>query len=109
MRIWDIPPEKLCRNHLLGEHRELHALWSIILNNKKGYSKHPETLRWKGKLKALYIRHEAQVKEMKKRGYKHKSPLDKNLATGKSVQDELIDTIEKQKKLIKNKRCNCKV
>jgi len=109
MRIWDIPPEKLCRNHLLGEHRELHALWSIILNNKKGYSKHPETLRWKGKLKALYIRHEAQVKEMKKRGYKHKSPLDKNLATGKSVQDELIDSIEKQKKLIKNKRCNCKV
>jgi len=109
MRIWDIPPEKLCRNHLLGEHRELHALWSIILNNKKGYSKHPETLRWKGKLKALYIRHEAQVKEMKKRGYKHNSPLDKNLATGKSVQDELIDSIEKQKKLIKNKRCNCKV
>jgi hypothetical protein len=25
MRIWDIEPRKLCRNHLLGEHRELHA------------------------------------------------------------------------------------
>ena len=30
MRTWDIPPEKLCRQHLLGEHRELHAIWSII-------------------------------------------------------------------------------
>ncbi len=30
MRIWDIPPKLLCRNHLLGEHRELHAIWSIL-------------------------------------------------------------------------------
>ena len=109
MRIWDIPVEKLCRNHLLGEHRELHALWSIILNNKKGYSKHPETLRWKGKLKALYNRHQEQVKEMEKRGYKHNSPLDKKFATGKNTQDELIDSVERQKILIKNKKCNCKI
>ena len=67
MRIWDLPPENLCRKHLLGEHRELHAIWSIITNNKIGYSKHPETIRWKGKLKALYNRHEKQVAEMKKK------------------------------------------
>jgi hypothetical protein len=24
MRIWDLPPERLCRQHLLGEHREGH-------------------------------------------------------------------------------------
>jgi len=41
MRIWDIPPRKLCRNHLLGEHRELHAIWSILIRSKKGYLKHP--------------------------------------------------------------------
>jgi hypothetical protein len=58
MRIWDISPELLCRNHLLGEHRELHAMWTIITENKKGHSKHPETLRWNGKLKAMYFRHE---------------------------------------------------
>jgi hypothetical protein len=57
MRIWDIPVEKLCRNHLLGEHRELHAMWVVITQNKKGYSKHPETIRWIGKLRALYLRH----------------------------------------------------
>ena len=61
MRIWDIAPKKLCRNHLLGEHRELHAIWSVIVNGKKGYARHPETLRWMGKLKALYGRHEALV------------------------------------------------
>ena len=109
MRIWDIPPKRLCRNHLLGEHRELHALWSIILNNKKGYANHPETLRWRGKLKALYLRHEAQVKEMEKRGYKHRTPLDKKLATVKDIQDVLLDSIEKQKSLIKDKKCDCKI
>jgi len=77
MRIWDISPNKLCRNHLLGEHRELHAMWVVITENKKGYSKHPETIRWRGRLKAMYLRHEELVKEMKQRGYDHKSPLDK--------------------------------
>ena len=104
MRRWDLPLENLCRNHLLGEHRELHAIWSIITNNKKGYSKHPETIRWKGKLKALYLRHEKQVEEMKKRGYWHNSPLDKNLATGTNIQNELVNTIDEQKKYFKTKK-----
>jgi hypothetical protein len=109
MRIWDLSPEKLCRNHLLGEHRELHALWSIIINNKKGYSKHPETIRWRGKLKALYLRHEKQVAEMKKRGYNHNSPLDKNFAKGKDFQTDFVDTIEEQKKNLKQKNCQCRI
>ena len=58
MRIWDFPANKLCTKHLLGEHCELHALWNILTQNKSGYSRHPETLRWKGKLAALYLRHE---------------------------------------------------
>jgi hypothetical protein len=47
MRIWDIPPRALCRQHLLGEHRELHAVWAVLTQGKSGYSRHPETLRWK--------------------------------------------------------------
>ena len=77
MRIWDIPPDKLCRNHLLGEHSELHAIWSILTKDKKGFARHPETLRWKGKLKALYIKHEIIVQEMKKRGF-NKYPSEKS-------------------------------
>ncbi|MPN24055.1 hypothetical protein SDC9_171449 [bioreactor metagenome] len=109
MRIWDIPPEKMCRNHLLGEHRELHAMWSIIINNKKAYAHHPETLRWKGKLKALYLRHETLVKEMEARGYKHHTPLDPALATGNDVQDEFVNTYEEHVRILKEKGCDCRV
>ena len=109
MRIWDIPPSKLCRNHLLGEHRELHAIWVILTEDKKGYSLHPETLRWKGKLKAMYLRHEKLVREMTKRGYNHNSPLDKTKATGKSTQGLFVDTPSKQIQILKQKGCSCKV
>ncbi|MDD4606849.1 MAG: pyrimidine dimer DNA glycosylase/endonuclease V [Patescibacteria group bacterium] len=107
MRIWDISPKKLCRQHLLGEHRELHAIWSIINNKKIGYSQHPETKRWEGKLKALYLRHAELVKEIENRGYKHYSFLDKKLAKGKSIQDKKIDSLTKQKNILKNKPCPC--
>ena len=107
MRIWDLPPQMLCRNHLLGEHRELHAVWAILTEGKKGYANHPETLRWKGKLKALYKRHEAQVKEMIHRGYRHESPLDVALATGEAEQKEYTDLPRKQKELLTEKGCGC--
>jgi hypothetical protein len=109
MRVWDISPKKLCRNHLLGEHRELHAIWSVITKNKKGYSKHPETLRWKGKLKALYLRHGKLVKEMKARGYNHYSPLPAKLAKGISMQRAFVDPYKNQLKILKKKRCACNV
>jgi len=107
MRIWDIHPKYLCRNHLLGEHRELHAIWQIITKDKKGYANHPETNRWKGKLKALYNRHEGLVKEMKKRKYNHQSDLDKKMAIGKKIQDFYIEDLKKQKTILKNKNCKC--
>lgn len=75
MRVWDIDPGYLNRQSLLGEHREIHAILSIIMNNKKGYARHPETLRWKGKLKALNHRHDLVVSEMQLRGYQHHSPV----------------------------------
>ena len=98
----------MCRNHLLGEHNELHATWSILVNNKKGYSRHPEVLRWKGKLKALYLMHDRIVREMLRRGYSHKSPLDKRYAKGQAEQKERVDTIRKQILLLRSKRCRCK-
>jgi len=108
MRIWDIPPSKLCRNHLLGEHRELHAMWMVITEKKKGYSMHPETIRWKGKLKAMYLRHDDLVKEMTGRGL-ITSPLDKRKATGKSKQDIFVDIPSKQIQILKQKGCTCQV
>lgn len=109
MRIWDVPPEILCRQHLLGEHRELHALWTILTNDRRGYARHPETLRWRGKLAALYARHEALVAEMARRGYRHASPLDSHLATGASVQTEYVDSPEEQMRILRGKGCACAV
>ena len=109
MRIWDIPAEKLCRNHLLGEHRELHAIWSILTKGKKGYANHPETRRWRGRLKALTLRHEELVREFKKRGYRHQSPLDARLASGEDNQREFVDSPEKQTEILRKKKCGCRV
>lgn len=109
MRIWDIPPERLCRDHLLGEHSELHAVWSILTQGKKGYAHHPEVLRWKGKLKALYLKHEGIVEEMLRRGYRHKSPLDESLAAGAAQQDVFVDTYEEQISILRGKGCDCDV
>ncbi|UCE42465.1 MAG: pyrimidine dimer DNA glycosylase [Candidatus Aminicenantes bacterium] len=109
MRIWDIPAKGLCRNHLLGEHRELHAIWSILTTGKKGYAFHPETQRWKGRLRALYLRHQDLVQEMNQRGYKHQSPLDVRLATGEAGQTEFVDSPEIQRKILGKKKCGCRV
>lgn len=109
MRIWDIPPGKLCRNHLLGEHNELHAIWNILTQGRKGYAGHPETKRWKGRLKALFRVHEEIVREMIARGYNHQSPLDKALATGSRVQTSFVDTVARQVEVLRQKGCGCDV
>ncbi len=75
MRIWDIHPGYLNRQSLLGEHRELHGLVSIIVNGKKGYSCHPETMRWIGYGWAIKQRHRELVCEMDLRGYVDNSPV----------------------------------
>lgn len=75
MRVWDIHPGYLSNRNLLGEHAEIHALHSIISDNKKGYSRHPETKRWVRNLNQLILRHNLTVKEMTLREFKHNSPL----------------------------------
>ena len=107
VRIWDLEPRELCDRHLLGEHRELHAIWSILTNGKRGYANHPETKRWRGRLAALYARHEAQVGEMRRRGFSHGSPLEPGLASGEARQPERIDPIAVQRRRLADRDCGC--
>ncbi len=109
MRIWDISPKYLCRKHLLAEHRELHGLWNILTKHegRGGYSRHPETLRWAGKTKALYKRHKMLTEEFARRGYEHRSPLEEKLAKGLISQKAFINTLQEQKTILKNKPCDC--
>lgn len=102
MRIWDISPAYLNRQSLLGEHRELHGIVSILINSKKGYSKHPETLRWLEHPHALCLRHRQISCEMKLRGYNDKTPvfLVENFDKWPSTY---IDLPDKQFEIIQNK------
>lgn len=75
MRVWDIHPGFLNKQSLLGEHREIHAIHTVLSQHKNGYSRHPETLRWRDHLGALWLRHQQVVAEMRLRGFNHFSPL----------------------------------
>lgn len=80
MRVWDLSPGYLDRGSLLGEHRELHGLLAIIEQGKRGYARHPETMRWRGHLGALRRRHDLLVAEMALRGYRDRSPVGRGRA-----------------------------
>lgn len=75
MRIWDVHPGYLNRQSLLGEHRELHGIVSIVANGKKGYANHPETVRWAAHGWAIRQRHRLLVAEMSLRGFTDRSPV----------------------------------
>jgi hypothetical protein len=104
MRIWDFSVEYLCNTHLKAEHAELHCIWSVIVNGKRGYAKHPETMRWRDCLRALYTRHWQQEHEMRKRGIKHDSELDRKSATGHPHVAELVDSYSEQLRLLAQKK-----
>lgn len=79
VRIWCVPVEKLDRQHLLGEHHELHVIWNTIMRKragiKCGFMNHPEVIRFEKNIMQLVWCHNEQVDEMTRRGYKHNSPL----------------------------------
>jgi len=110
MRIWDIPVKLLCRQHLLSEHNECHAIFNIITKRLKGFAKHPEVMRWRGKLAALYHKHYDIAFEMYRRGYHHKSELDAMLVDIKqsNIQREQWQTTEKQIELLRMRCPECR-
>ncbi|WP_126455936.1 DUF1722 domain-containing protein [Sulfuriflexus mobilis] len=105
MRIWDINPGYLNRQSLLGEHRELHGIVSIIVNRKRGYAQHPETLRWVGYGWALRQRHALLSAEMTLRGYTDRSPVATR--SNKGLWPEIfIDEPSRQFQILASKYIN---
>ena len=72
MRMWLVNPKFMCKQHLLGEHNELHKIVGCINKDRslEGFYKN-------GMMDTTQIikRHQDLVNEMTKRGYNHKSPL----------------------------------
>ena len=96
MRMWMVDPQKMCRQHLLGEHVELHMFVGAI-NKGKRLAAFAENNFLDSRL--IKKRHTALVKEMKRRGYNHQSPLEytDKLKIGK------VDAEKSYKELLK--RC----
>lgn len=70
--MWMVDPRYLCRSHLLGEHRELHALVGIV---KRGIRLDGYVQNGLIDTSQIKYRHEELVLEMLDRGYNHYSPL----------------------------------
>jgi len=73
MRMWLINPKMLCRQHLLGEHYELH----VLVSNLRHSGKWARALVSGGYLEPqnALARHDKLAEEMHRRGYRHDSEL----------------------------------
>lgn len=92
--------KKLCRQHLLGEHKELHQLVGSL---RKGKSIRGHLDKGQVEVHSISKRHKELVKEMSARGYKHKSPLK----SYKSFKAGKVDILKNEAEL--ERRCkNCR-
>lgn len=94
-RLWKIDPVKLCQQHLLGEHAELHQEVGTLLNHPHGEAivrGHAE----KGQVDTSLIqeRHDELAVELQRRGLNHESPLDFNDTLGIGYVDVEANKID---------------
>lgn len=82
MRMRKVEPKVLCRQHLLGEHKEMHMFIGSLM---KGISISGYIQKGFVEPMFLYSRHKMLANEMKRRGYNHNSPLDIP-TTAKAIQ-----------------------
>jgi hypothetical protein len=100
MRIWNVDPKLLCRQHILGEHLECHLFVGAINKGTsiKGYIKNGLV-----EVQNIKKRHDELANEMNNRGYNHKSPLQDYV----SWEAGMVD-IEQNIDILKNKCAKCK-
>ena len=72
MRMWNVPTAWMCRQHLLGEHVEMHMFTGAIMKGSDlaGYIEHGLVVP-----RQIPTRHTQLAEELVRRGYHHKSPL----------------------------------
>ena len=75
MRMWMVDPRVMCRQHLLGEHKELHMLASSMCLGK---TLDGHVTRGQLELGSMLPRHNELVAEMERRGWNHLTPLEQD-------------------------------
>ena len=101
--MWNVDPKILCRQHLLGEHREMHALIGSL---RKGRSIKGHIEKGQVEVHNILKRHDALAKEILRRGWRHIKPLS---AKGvKLYKAGKVDSAENKKEL--GRRCpECRI
>ncbi len=97
MRQWMVNPKIMCRKHLLGEHLEHHMFYEAIKNGRKvdGYVKNNLL-----EILSLKQRHDEVAEEMKRRGYRHNTPLEVDLQKINQYSEDIKNyKIDKDKSL----------
>jgi ribosomal protein L44E len=72
MRMWMVNPRLMCREHLLGEHVELHM---FVAQLKRGLNLAGYFEKRLLEVHSIARRHAQLAAEMRRRGYRHRSPL----------------------------------
>ena len=110
MRMWNVNTNVMCRQHLLGEHRETHTLIGCL---RKGISVKGYVDKGLVEISNIKKRHDKLVKEMNKRGYNHKTPITEyyNLINNGHINSknnliELARRCTECRKMITNARKN---
>jgi hypothetical protein len=102
MRMWMVNPRFMCRQHLLGEHVEVHMFIGTISRGKqvKGYIENGLL-----EVHSMYSRHEELVEEMKRRGYNHYSNVEERWRNAQK-----LGTVDRKKSLeeLLNRCTRCK-
>jgi len=76
-RMWMLPPAQLCRQHLLGEHAEIHQLVGFIESDRDFSAKlNGHAKRGQIETAAIQARHDQLAAELVARDYNHDSPLE---------------------------------
>ena len=88
MRMWMTNTKWMCTQHLVGEHRELHAIIGILLKgtNISGYIDNNLI-----EVTSIVERHEIVVHEMLVRGFKHLSPMNQGQIVLEHLPDDHIN------------------
>lgn len=97
--MWSgIDPGEMCRQHLLGEHKEIHQLVGTI-NAGRRLGRVSRYVR----VEDARERHDALAREMVARGYAHRSPLPPIEREARGLEHEPLDDEEHRRDL--RRRC----
>jgi len=105
MRMWMVNPRLLCRQHLLGEHNEIHQHRHVFA---KGLSIGGR--RGQIEPSSMSVRHDALAAEMLSRGYRHSSPYAQPDLSGYDLDGFVVNPTESLAILIRRcPACRAKV